>query len=276
MSAFWEDEESPEPLDEGEVFDLVGDSLDHLHMSRTLEQITARGYTHHRRRAAVTAMAGVAAITALGAAVAFAQSGYTVRAVSTASGTVGVATSTAARMSDPDWTVTADPAGGYAVHIAALGDVDQLNATLKSLGVELDVVEAAPSAGSRSACPAVGGAASTMSIPATTGTATVTTTTSMSTTTSASSSPTQSIPATDDSGTESDPSTPSTAATSPDAPSPTPVSFGVSGTAAAFTFGDLPKGSAFSFISIDGRSRPLLGTVRISGECLPVFETRPS
>lgn len=268
MSAFWEDEESPEPLDEEEVFDLVGGSLDHLRMGRSLEQITARGYTHHRRRAAVTAMAGVAAITALGAAVAFAQSGNAVRAVSAASGTVGVATSTTARMSDPDWTVAADPAGGYAVYIAALGDVGQLNATLKALGVELNVVEAAPSAGSRSACPAVGGTSSTTSIPAST---------SPSTTTSASSSPTQSIPATDDTATESDPSTstPSTAMTSPDAPSPTPVSFAVSGIAAAFTFGDLPKESAFSFISTDGRSRPLLGTVRISDECLPVFGAQP-
>ena len=268
MSAFWEDGESPEPLDEEEVFDLVGGSLDHLRMSRSLEQITARGDTHHRRRAAVTAMAGVAAITALGAAVAFAQSGNAVRAVSTASSTVGVA-GTTARMSDPDWTVAADPAGGYAVYIAALGDVDQLNATLKSLGVGLNVVEAAPSAGSQSACSAVGGAASTTSIPAST---------APSTTTSTSSSPTQSIPATADSATESDPSTlstPSTAMTSPDAPSPTPVSFGVSGTAAAFTFGDLPKESAFSFISTGGRSRPLLGTVRISDECLPVFETQP-
>lgn len=258
MSAFLEDEGSPPPLDEEEVFDLVGGSLGHLRMSRSLGQITTRGYTHHRRRAAVTAMAGVAAITALGAAVAFAQSaGNAVRAVSTVSGTVGVAST--ARMTDPDWTVTADPAGGYAVDITALGDVAELNATLKSLDVELKVVEEAPS-GSQSACPAVGGVGPTTSIPAT-GTA--------------SSSPTQSTPATDDSETESDPSTPSTAMTSPDAPSPTPVSFAASGTAAAFTFGDLPKESALSFISTDGRSRPLLGTVRISDECVPVFGTQP-
>jgi len=274
MSAFLEDEGSPPPLDEEEVFDLVGGSLGHLRMSRPLEQITTRGYTHHRRRAAVTAMAGVAAITALGAAVAFAQSaGNAVRAVSTASGTVGVAST--ARMTDPDWTVTADPAAGYAVDITALGDVAELNATLKSLGVELKVVEETPS-GSQSACPAVGGVGPTTSIPAT-GTATVTTTASTSTSASASSSPTQSTPATDDSETESDPFTPSTAMTSPDAPSPTPtpVSFAASGTAAAFTFGDLPKESALSFISTDGRSRPLLGTVRISDECLPVFGTQP-
>lgn len=238
MSAFWDDEESPELLDEDEVFDLVGSSLEHLHMGRSLEQITVRGYMHHRRRAAVTAMASVAAVTALGAAVAFAQSGNTVRAVSTASGTASL-TSTTPRMTDPDWTVAADPAGGYAVDITALGDVDQLNATLKSLGVELNVVEAAPS-GTQSACPTVAGA---------TGPTTASTPTT----------------------------SPSTAMTSPDAPSPTPtpVTFAASGVPAAFTFGALPRKAAFSFVSTGGRSRPLLGTVRISDDCLPVFGTQP-
>ena len=79
------------------------------------------------------------------------------------------------------------------------------------------------------------------------------------------------VPATDDSTTACGSPTaanPSTARTSPDTPSlsPTPVSFA----AAEFTFGELPKESAFSFISTDGRGRPLRGTVRIGDACLPV------
>jgi hypothetical protein len=222
-------------LDEEDVFDRVGGSLGHLCMSRPLEQIAARGSTHLRRRAALTAVAGVAVVTALGAVVISAQSGNTVRAVSTADGaTDSTSVTHPIGLTDPDWTVTAT-SGGYLVDITALGDVAGLNATLKSLDIEIKVAERVPSDG-RSDCPADVGTSSTQSAPATAGTATFTPT-----------------------------------ATSPDTESPTPVSFPVSGATAAFTFGDLPKESVLSFTAFDGRSQPHLGTVRISDYCLPVF-----
>ena len=276
MSAFLEDDGDRATLDAEDVFDRVGGSLGHLRMKRSLEQITARGDTHHRRRAAVSAMAGVVAITALGAAVTFAQSGNAMHAVSTADGTTGVASAT--RMADPDWTVTASAGGGYLVEISALGDVARLNATLKSLGIELKLAEQPPT-GSDTACPAAGGtappttsSATTSTTSSATGTATATATTS----TTADTSPAHSGTATSPTSTPSTPSTESSTATSPSTPSPTPtpMSFPVPGTSAEFTFTGLPKESAVSFTSTDHGSRASLGTMRISDECLPVFGTQ--
>jgi len=268
MSAFLEDDGDRATLDAEDVFDRVGGSLGHLRMKRSLEQIAARGDTHHRRRAAVSAMAGVVAITALGAAVTFAQSGNAMHAVSTADGTTGVASAT--RMADPDWTVTASAGGGYLVEISALGDVARLNATLKSLGIELKLAEQPPT-GSDTACPAAGGTA-----PPTTSSATGTATATATTSTTADTSPAHSGTATSPTSTPSTPSTESSTATSPSTPSPTPtpMSFPVPGTSAEFTFTGLPKESAVSFTSTDHGSRASLGTMRISDECLPVFGTQ--
>lgn len=266
MSAFLEDDGDRAMLDAEDVFDLVGGSLGHLHMKRPLEQITARGTTHHRRRAAVSAMAGAVAITALGAAVTFAQSGSAMHAVSTADGTTGVASAT--RMADPDWTVTASEGGGYLVEISALGDVARLNTTLKSLGIELKLAEQPPAA-SDTACPATSGTGPTTTSSAT-GTATATTSTTSDT------SPTHSGTATDPTSTlstESTPSGTSSTATGSSVPSPTPMSFPASGTFAEFTFTGLPKESSVSFTSTDHGGQASLGTMRISDECLPVFGT---
>lgn len=248
MSGFPEEGRSA-PLDEQDVFDRVGDSpLGHLRMNRSLDQITARGYIYHRRRTALTAMAGVAAITALGATVTFAQSRPGMHAVSTADGTagaVGTATSVV-RMTDPDWRVTAASAGGYLVDVTELGDVARLNATLQALGIEFKVAEATPD-GVGSACATTDDAPTSASPSSTFATSSTSVTSTMSTTSAA--------------------STGSRAPT----PTQTPVSFAASGTPAAFTFGALPKGSTLSFTSIGGRTPALLGVVRISDECLPVF-----
>lgn len=260
MSVYLDDEDSA-PLGDADVFELVGDScLGHLRMSRSLEQISARGRVHHRRRTAVAAMAGVAAITVLGAAATFMRPSGGAHAVSTVGGA-----SSAARMTDPDWTLAASAAGGYKVDITALGDVDQLNATLTSLGIEIEVVESAPSGGSYTCLASEG----TTQTTGTSATGTGTATTSPSATDTATS--TQTPPAT---ASTSDPATVFTTATSPVIPTPTPVYFTVPGTPAAFTFGHLPKKSTISFLIAQGKNRPLLGTVSISEACLPVFNTQ--
>jgi hypothetical protein len=248
MSAFLEDGESQTPLDDEAVYDRVGDSLGHLHMSRSLEQITARGHVHHRRRTAATAMAGVAAVTVLGAAVAFAQQpGSPAHTASITDGMTSTTGTNTADQAGPLWSVAKTATGGYIVDIITLGDVALLNKTLTSLGIHIEVAEKAPPPG-RSACPAAN--ATTIVTVDATGAVTVTTSVTATGTATASSS-----------------STP----TGPSTPTPTPVSFAVSGTPAAFTFGALPKESTVSFSSSDGGRRVRLGTVRISDACLPVF-----
>lgn len=263
MSTFFlEDRESPATPDDERVFDLVNDSLGDLRMAHSLDQITARANALYRRRAALTAVAGVVVVTALGAVVTFTPSNTAAHAASTAAGTVSTGRAAGPpRMADPDWTVTADPDGGHTVDITALGDVDGLNATLSSLRIEIEVVEEAPTAG-RSACPAAGDAVSLDTVPATVpGTVAATAATTMPATDGASSSPT--------------PSSPSPSATQSLSASPTAtrVSFAVSGPPTAFTFGNLPRESIFSFSSLAGGSPTPLGTVRIDDECLPVVDT---